>query len=101
MLICLNNNISSSTSLSSNFSLPRVQLPDGEPFTVAQVRYWQPRGTALLPAGRRISVSGGNGKNIRIAIVDKKTKQKEKASTPSVATKKPRRKQIVSEDDAQ
>ncbi len=73
-----------------------VQLPDGSPFTVAQVRYWQPRGNALLPAGKRISVAGGNGKNIRIAIVDTKKKKTTPSSgtpTESVVSKKRRKTQ--------
>lgn len=74
-----------------------VQLPDGQPFTVAQVRYWQPRGSALLPSNKRISVAGGNGKNIRIAIVDRKPKPREKAMPPTESVAKKARR--LADDD--
>jgi hypothetical protein len=48
-----------------------VQLKPGDPFTIAQLRYWQPKGTAMCPEGKRVGVSGGaNGRNISIQIKD-------------------------------
>lgn len=48
-----------------------IQLVPGDPFSVSQLRYWQPRGQALLPEGKHLKIAGGvNGKNISVSIED-------------------------------
>lgn len=49
-----------------------VQLKADDPFTVSQLRYWQPKGNAYLAANDaeyRVGVSGGkDGKNISVEL---------------------------------
>lgn len=84
-----------------------IQLPDGDPFSVSQIRYWAPKATGkLLPEGKRISVAGGKGKNISISIVDEKAPAGEKSAkvTPTkkvakkAAAKRPAKRAAAKKD---
>lgn len=55
--------------------LTEFQIPDGDPFTIYQVRGWAKRlsVSGALPDGvRKISVGGGRGSNIAIRLTGKK-----------------------------
>lgn len=57
------------------------QLVEGEPFTISQLRYWQPKGNALLPEGQRLQIAGGNGTNIEISVVEDDGKPRGRAAS--------------------
>lgn len=49
------------------------QLIEGDPFTISQIRYWAPRGSAVLPEGKRIRVGSHDEDGvINITIVEDK-----------------------------
>jgi hypothetical protein len=56
------------------------QLVEGEPFTISQLRYWQPKGSTLLPEGQRLQIAGGNGTNIEISVVEDDGKPRGRAA---------------------
>ena len=66
-----------------------LQLVPGDPFSVSQLRYWQPRGQALLPEGKHLKIAGGvNGRNISVTIEDAEDGSVTVTEKPSSPTKK-------------